>query len=394
MTDRSVRFRMLTAATLCGAIFFDVGSNDASSQQSQDHDRVVNLSSVTPTVPQVPVKRIERNTCRSCVIELSPFASLSIPDSSGRLGAGDNWLTSDTQGRFFAYSADASGFGVFDPRGRLTARVDLYDGDQADSAGIYSILVGPGDSIFVYDGVRDQVTVFSSDLRFGRRFPLRLDDGKPRLFMGDLLLSVGGIRSPERVGYPLHLFNKVGDIVSSFGAQTSAFRPDVRELIEMREVTSAGPVSVWSGWWNQYRVERWNSSQRVVEIIERQVEWFEPWWRLPRDESAAPVPILVGLQQVGDTLLVLTRIADRDWRLAAESAGGLSRVEDRDRVFDTMVEAIDLRKEGVIATARLPWMLFGFAGPGLVYGEAQVADGQILIPVWKLNTLSQSTRGD
>jgi hypothetical protein len=335
---------------------------------------------------QGPVELISGSTCRQCRIEPRPVVTLGDTVGIGMLDHENNWLARDSRGRYFAYAAATPFFWVFDSHGEAIRRIGGRGEGPGEFRSITSIVVDHSDSVLVFDGALRRLSVFAPSLDFSRTFVVSVSDAAPRLVVGSRLVFRGGIRSADRIGQPLHLVGRAGEIIRSFGSDTPLYRPDLREIIEMREVGTADNGGLWSAWWNQYLIERWDTAGHMSRALKRSVEWFQTWWQPERDAETAPVPVITGVLQAGDTLWVLVRVADPRWRSAVEPAGHLYRVTHRNGYYDTVAEAIDLRARRVIASTRLPIALVGFINgrSPLVYAQDVDQSGNPVIPVWEL----------
>jgi hypothetical protein len=153
----------------------------------------------------------------------------------------------------------------------------------------------------------------------------------------------------------------------------------------MRSVAEGDSSTIWAGWWNQYLVERFDTAGNRIQAFRRNPDWFPAWWTPEGSIDSPPAPILIALQQSGDTLWVLNRVADPEWQSAVEPAGRLFRITNEIRYFDTIIEAIDVRQNRLIASTRQPMKLTGVAGVNLVYGEDIDSRGNPVIPIWRLS---------
>lgn len=142
--------------------------------------------------------------------------------------------------------------------------------------------------------------------------------------------------------------------------------------------------AAWAAWINRYVIEGWDTAGRLTRTLRRDVEWFPTWWRARSDAETPPLPVTTAIQVQGDTLWVLVRVPDPDWRSAVRPEGKLYTVDDKNAYQDTMVEAIDLRTGELLASTRFPQVMDGFAGPGLVFGPASDALGNPVLPVWEV----------
>ena len=126
---------------------------------------------------------------------------------------------------------------------------------------------------------------------------------------------------------------------------------------------------------------------------------FRAWWRSETGPEIPPSNYMLDIMQQGDTLWTLVTVPDPDWKSAVRIVGRrpadgrvLFWVDDRNAYHNTVVEAIDLRRGHVVVSTRVPWMVKGFARPGLVYGENTDQSGNPTVPVWELQILDGGQR--
>jgi hypothetical protein len=355
--------------------------------------RVMTICALAIVVPassagQTPVQLLTEVACPECRITLTPVVTLGDEDGPGMLLTEHNLVTRDSRGRYFVSAVVAPYVWVFDAAGEFIRRIGQRGPGPGEFQGISPLLIGPQDSLYIFDSRQGRMSVFSPDFDLVRTASLGFGRGSHGgAVLGDRIVVNADIRTSERVGYPLHLLDPTGEIVRSFGSETGVYRPDLREIIHQRTVAGAGGEAVWSGWLNQYVIERWDTSGRITRRLRRDVEWFEPWWSPETDIETPPQPVMRAVSQHGDTLWVLIVVPDRDWRSAVRPRpdGRFFIVDDINAYYDSVIEAIDLRGGKVIASTRIPRMLQGFAGRGLVYGHGTDAIGNPLVPIWELN---------
>lgn len=323
--------------------------------------------------------------CADCRVELTPVMEIGDPEGVGMLEAEFNWLTPDSHGRYYVYNTSAPYFWIFDSTGEAVRRVGRSGEGPGEFREITRILVAANDSLFVHDFSLGRVTVLSDDTLLARTFSVPFTDATLGLLTGDFLIARGVVSSPERRAQPLHVLSMTGEIGLSFGGDTALWRPELRGIVDMRSVATGDSTTIWAGWWNQYLVERFDTAGNRIQAFRRNPDWFPAWWTPESSIDLPPHPILIALQQSGDTLWVLNRIADPEWQSAVEPAGRMFRITDEARYFDTVIEAIDIRQNRLIASTRQPIKLTGFAGVNLVYGEGIDSSGNPVVPIWKLS---------
>ncbi|MEX2529364.1 MAG: 6-bladed beta-propeller [Gemmatimonadota bacterium] len=321
-------------------------------------------------------------SCESCEVVLVPTVTLGDEDGPGMLEFERSLLAADARGRYYVYGGGSPYVWVFGSDGELIRRV----GNRGEGPGEFlrtaGVAVDPHDSVYVFDGALRRMSVFTPDLEFGRTASVEFSGGKG-VFLGVDLVVNAGIRTPERVGYPLHIVEPTGETRNSFGPIPGAvFRPDLADIIEQRAIGVAGEDAVWAGRINEYLLEKWDRDGTLRRSISRETEWFPAWWE---HEDGPPTTHIRDLQQTGDTLWVMIMVPGQDWQDAVRQVdGGRRVVEDRQRYQDTIIEAIDLTDGTVLVSSRIETPLGGFAGPNQVYGWPTEVFDPVAVHLWEL----------
>lgn len=288
-----------------------------------------------------------------CEIELLHVARISDSEEPGVLPHPVIWLQRGTSGRFFATQADGSGVVAFHPDGRLLATM----GSRGQAPGEYlrarTLIPGPGDTIFVADRGQGRVTVIGPDLQVHGTFPAP--------YLPDLILEDGSfivasqIGTREAIGYPLHVVDREGLVVRSFGVDQPQLRGDPRATLD-RHIALGAEGTIWSVGAGAYVLERWDpSTGERVQRVEVRSDWFVESARITLDERIRPGPIIEGIWEDARGLVwVVIRDADLDWeppaRANEERALG---VQDYDRLYDWVIEVVDPGSSQVIAQRRI-----------------------------------------
>ena len=191
-------------------------------------------------------------------------------------------------------------------------------------------------------------------------------------YEGPLAIHSADIRTADRVGYPLHLFNlETGEIEASFGSRTGEYHLGAGLGTH---VVARGPGrAVWMARLSTYEIELWEPN-RVLQSMRRDVEWFPelPPKRREQDHGweAEPTPGLIGMAADDSLIWVLIDTPDKRWREAAAT-------RDINLFVDTRVEVIDWRRGRVIASDRFDERLFAWVEPGLAGRLAVKSDGSV-----------------
>ena len=192
-------------------------------------------------------------------------------------------------------------------------------------------------------------------------------------YAGHLAIHSGDIRTADRVGYPLHLFNlETGEIEKSFGSRTGEYH--LGQGIDSHVVARGPDRAVWMGRVSAYEIELWEPD-RPLRSMRREVDWFPeltPEQRQGQGHGweAEPTPGLIALAADDSLIWVLIDTPDRRWKDAAET-------RDINLFVDTRVEVIDWRRGQVIASDRFDERLFAWVAPGLAGRLAVKSDGSV-----------------
>jgi hypothetical protein len=233
--------------------------------------------------------------------------------------------------------------------------------------------IGPADSIWVFDGSQ-RALVFGPDRRYARAAQL------PEVPWDALVLPDGRMLiAPANADRPLPLLllSQTGDLVRELGAAKSAatMPPTPRWLI--RDVDG----SFWSMPMQfRWRLEHWDTNGAAISILERRTAWFEPYTTISTpDRDHAPQPAVQGawIDGIG-RLWVLGTAADPRWErgLGPPRPGSPARViADPDKVYDTILEAIELRTGKLVAAARMDPSYSSVVEPGVILHVRETAGG-------------------
>jgi len=155
------------------------------------------------------------------------------------LESATNRVKRDSRGRYYVYSG-LPYFLVFSPEGNALQRIGRRGGGPGEFRAVTGIMIDPADSLFVFDARHGRITVFSPDYAVVRVVNLDYPISGKGFFIGTKMLINQGIRTPHRAGYPLHLMDRNGEILRSFGSSADGlYRSDMREVINVRAITAA-----------------------------------------------------------------------------------------------------------------------------------------------------------
>lgn len=326
-----------------------------------------------PGAAQDTVTIADSATCPSCRIELG---SVMISDEGADGHFGDFLgLSADRSGRIFVVSSvEPYAIMIFDSAGRYMRSF----GRAGDGPGEYRFALPPvptvGDTLLVFDVSRRRMTILgpsfevvrSSALTFVVRGAAVLPDGRIVVNADPMV--------PNQAGRPLHVLGPQGAVLESWG-DVNAPVPSYQSWENRRRLASDQDGRLWTARPNDYLVEEWDSAGRRVTQLRLEATWLPRWDEaVTRPDSVPPNPVIVKVWREGDLLWVASLVADQRWRPLRSSSDNPGDVTirglDRNRVWDTRIDVIDITNYSLLATARFdPYLIPGFAGA--VFAEYQ-----------------------
>lgn len=295
--------------------------------------------------------------CQACRIALSRVATLA---SDGfAIDDARTIVLRDNGGQFLAAGENGTAIGVYSPTGRFLRRVGRRGDRLGEFRGIAAILIGPGDSIHVFDSALGRRTVFDPAMRKAVRMSHAPRFGDVALVGQDRLFTSGSLPTRESAGQPLHLADSNGAIMRSFGAEDLAVAVRGNESRRLyRSIAPARGGGYWVAPATQYTIERWTDQLKRERVLQRSVDWFPP---LPADavlrspESDRPPTMLRNVwEEPGGLLMLNIGVAAADWQPTAATTEERSAVSDRElsKYIDTIIEVVDSRSGTVLASHR------------------------------------------
>jgi len=302
-----------------------------------------------------------------CEIVLTRIATLSDREDPGMFVTGSPPLVArDSAGRLF--QAARHGVVVFDQDGGVVRRIGGPGQGPGEFQFTYYPLIGPGDSLHVFDVRLQRLTVLGPELTVERTNPGVRHPASLIRADGSYIVA-GQIQTPDHIGFPVHLMSPEGTVLTSFGTDTPQHRPDL-PLATTRVAGLSGDGTVWTAPPGEYRLERWDPRRGVrLDSVEVESPWFRQSVRLPRDESMErPVSLIQGIWEDEDGLVwVLARDAAEDWQPAETSLLHQTlEPEARNRIHDAVLEVIDPATGAVLVSRRFDERLWVHPGSGLL----------------------------
>ena len=349
------RLTAVTPTILCAAILGSVGGV-APLQSQASRDGLVTT--------------LEPSQC-DCRIELTRLISLSDSLHPG-LFAYSPLVMRDSRGFWYATS-NTDGLkqvGVFDQDGRLKKVLGGLGEGPGEFKFVNHVVVGSGDTLYVYDHAQLRRSVFDPDHEFVRTDPIPASAWQIVPVPSSALMIVNSsIPTRERVGWPLHTIGPDGDVLHSFGADPPVSRPG-GSLLEHRGIAIDTDGVLWVAPRNAYELSTYSAVGTRFEptnrgLYRRQVEWFQPWTDPLLDGKPRPSLKHIAFGPEDPTLLwVLMSVADAEWaplRQPTRSTQELSNSR-----YDAIIEAIDVKSGSVLASRRFEPNLSRLTFQGLI----------------------------
>ena len=317
-----------------------------------------------------------------CRIELERITRITDADDPGILRPEVTWVQETEAGTFVATSMDMKQIAEFGPDGRLVG----VTGRAGQGPGEFLIMVtpipGPGDTLFAADLGQGRITMFGPDRAPAGTIVTRF---VPDLLMPDgSFLVASQIGRRETIGSPIHVVDREGEVVRSFGAHEE-YRPDLDGL-PTRQVALARDGTVWAMAPVRYVLERWDpSTGEQLQSIPIGSDWFREPLAPYTDETVRPPSLVVGLWEDEDGLVwTIVKDADLDWE-PSPRANEHRPYEpgERDRLFDWVVEVVDPASGRVLASRRSDVRL-GYRPPSrILVSRVDTILATVAYDVWK-----------
>lgn len=297
----------------------------------------------------------------------------------------------DGRRRLFGWAPQRAQGVVWDPEG---ARVGALGGPlyEEGSAIPAAIIVGPGDTIHVFERSGLTHARFSPELEFLDATPLPGQphfNGVVRMPGGEWVISAI-IDTRDRVGWPLHLLDDKGRVVRSFGTLLPFHRSDATRL-GVRNLAVAGDSLIWTAHLSEYRLELWDTNNQLHKAFVRDLPWFPKWIR--NDPISPEKPLNPDLQSIridadGMLWVEVSRASERFAEVVEWSdEWGLYYASSRSEYRETFFEVIDVEKGCIAARGTTGARLVNSVGDGIYAGQRdRVEDGFYVsdVELWRL----------
>jgi len=344
------------------------------------------LLSVT-TAPQsdAPTITLTKPSCATCRIERrvvvefgkDPAAQEAAPDGlMGAIAVGDVFL-----GIVQAMKAVPV---VFGPDGKVIKVLGRSGQGPGEFAGPGLVSPWRGDSILIADAAQGRISVFDRAWRFGRTLPFQ-SESWVAVSNGNL---IAGEAYERGTGDFFKVFDASGKRLGSFGRVTAA--DSVAGAMSGATFIATDGRVLWSvPFLGTYRISEWDATakRRLRIFVRKGADFPEKQAIAELSPSTPPSPGIRGVYRDGPILWVFYAVADRRWaqglkQLEVESHTGKMKVwraEQRDLVYDTIVEAIETATGTLLASQKFDEAFLAFVSTGtLALHKAETPEGEPL----------------
>lgn len=350
-----------------------------------------------------PFTRVEPGACRACVVRMTPVVVVGSAEDKELLREGDRLLALRTGG-FVAWGGDGPLL-RYDAKGRYVGTLGRRGEGPGEYGSVQSATLARGDSVALFGYGR--LTIISATTGRGRtiRSPAALQAFRLRMLpSGDALIQhYAGPPGPFVVMAP------DGTVRHAFGAPAGQVTlPDNRQVrdwdAQQYLIATASSGGFWAASiYYRYGLQRWSTSGSVLQAIRR----VPSWWRT-HDHAALrrywdagagnvpPLPYALGLWVDGrDRLLMLTRVADANWKADPKAPKPREHGKERpgapwiptggySRYFDTVLDIYDGKSGELLGSWRNDDFLGQSIGQDLIAVRREASDGILSYHVWRV----------
>ncbi len=325
-------------------------------------------------------------------VSLNLVAELS--DSLFSINDRHSAVFTDRSGRFLVVGEGGASIGIYSRKGEFERRVGRSGRNLGEFGQIGVIAIGPGDSVHVFDIELQRRTIYDPQLSSARReTPAPRVTFAAALPAGKMLVS-GNIPTRESAGMPLHELNARGEIVRSFGSDNPSFKAGPEARLLARLISKANSGGFWIAPFPSYEFELLSPSLKGVHKFTREISWFPAAAASSFDRPPGldkPPSYFRGIREDSTGLVwVNVAIAASSWKPPTEAQRQQLNKEssppgqmDIDKLFDTMVELIDVKKGEVVVSQRFPGSYYEIPGTDLVWQATSNSRNGVSVRIYR-----------
>jgi hypothetical protein len=298
--------------------------------------------------------------CSGCSIEVITRATLQFPFDSVAPGTSSR-ITRTSDGRFLVYWLQGNPVpALFDATGRFQRIVAVRGQGPGEIRRATSILVAPGDSVWIIDGSRKHV--YSPSMNYVRQDPIRRGGAFFAVSGSGAIVTGGMIGTPASAGLPLHLLDRDFSVVRSFGSHDATLDPrrmqatgDDPPLMLARQFAPAGDNEFWTFNYSRFLLERYDYSGRQIARFRHSLDgWYGTSSRRKPSVGEFAGLALSHVSTSADPSVVWLMYQDPRPEYATPAPGTPFDHRAWIAMHDLVIEALDTRRGVVLATARIP----------------------------------------
>lgn len=255
---------------------------------------------------------------------------------------------------------------VFSQRGELVRAVGREGQGPKEFLYIMDLVAMSGGRVMALDrgNMRASIISRSDSLLATIRLP-----GSPRpagtvVFPDDSLIVLAShIRTPELVGYPIHVIDWSGRHRHAIDEQPGEPWAPWLEPTLVRTLTRGDGATFWAAHLNAYEIDQWSTEGELLRSYRREVPWFDAWIRRPLlspDGGRVSQVMDICYESGEQRLWVLLNVPsdDPDWAEGLESELGRDGrthygPRNLDLLYDAVIEVIDTSSDEVSASVRV-----------------------------------------
>ena len=357
-----------------------------------------------PAQPHEAVQIAGAVACSTCGVITERIGTLTPPDG---FSFSRTPVALDSAGRTYVAAQDGFTILVFDRNGRYEARFGSRGDGPGELQRVGWIAVGPGDSLYVFDG-RGRMSIFSPSHRFVRAAQFPPGSLHDAFVTGHDIVAHASIGTGQLAGYVIHVFDALGGIRKSLG-RTDQPTLDPRCRLCSDQIVAPGPTagSAWIAPLNRYVIQLWRTDGTVRRTAAvTGADWFVDWNAVPNflDGSQPRHSVIEGIFNDSSGYTWVSGLhAPTGWKprpVAAMSGvravgGGAIRARttadlvdflvDADTLLnETVLDVIDLLNRRIVARARIPGTL-RLLNSRRAYRVYHDANGEIVIDLYALS---------
>lgn len=297
--------------------------------------------------------------CQNCKVTLIPSAKLGISNNDGALRGVPRLVVRDSEGRVFITDQNGGAPQVYDSTGRflrMLGRVGSGPGEFRTASAIVPMHDG---RLVVFDENLRRLSVFDASLTFRSSRPSIVSTFDAANWLGDTLFFAANVGTRKSIGLPLHFMPTDKDSISSFGF--SALNSADTRRYERKHIAIAGQ-HICAVRERRLTVTCSRNGTGTPVELSVQADWFNTDSPLTVSESTPPVSYLKAIIPLGSQRVALAvLVGDPNWKRGIQRRTGPDgksiEIVDYDAYYDTMIYVIDIAKNVLVATTRVPQAL-------------------------------------